>query len=149
VSETLILGSWAENKALAAPLRHAVFVEEQGVPAEMEWDAEDDLCLHAVLLADDGAAAATGRLLPVFEDGDDTGLCRIGRMAVRRPLRGQGLGAQVLDALVMASRLRRDAGVLLHAQTSAQGFYAGRGFVSRGEIFDEAGIPHIEMVLRF
>lgn len=149
MNEKLILGIWAECKHLAAPLRKAVFVDEQGVPAELEWDAEDELCLHAVLMADDGAATATGRLLPVFEGGDDTGLCRIGRMAVRRSLRGQGRGAQVLDALVMASRLRRDAGVLLHAQTSAQGFYAGRGFVSRGEIFDEAGIPHIEMVLRF
>ena len=145
----LILGSWADCEALAAPLRHAVFVEEQGVPAELEWDADDVSCLHAVLLADDGSAAATGRLLPVFEEGEDRGLCRIGRMAVRRPLRGRGHGARVLDALIGASRSRGDSGVVLHAQTAAQGFYAGRGFAIRGEIFDEAGIPHIEMVLRF
>ena len=149
MTTTLLLGSWAELEPLAAPLRHAVFVEEQGVPAELEWDEGDALCLHAVLMAEDGAAAATGRLLPAENIGGEAGMCRIGRMAVRRSLRGLGYGAQVLDALVMASRQRHDAGVVLHAQTSAQGFYAGRNFVRHGEIFDEAGIPHIEMVLRF
>jgi len=143
------LGSWAELRALAAPLRQTVFVDEQRVPADMEWDECDPLSVHAVLPALDGTAAACGRLLPTDREGDDAGFCHIGRMAVRRDLRGRGLGAQVLDALVAASRERGDAGVVLHAQCSAQGFYAGRGFIARGETFDEAGIAHIAMVLRF
>ena len=143
------LGSWAELQALAAPLRQAVFVDEQRVPADMEWDEYDPLSVHAVLPAPDGSAAACGRLLPTDREGADAGFCHIGRMAVRRDLRGRGLGAQVLDALVAASRGRGDAGVVLHAQCSAQGFYAGRGFIARGETFDEAGIAHIAMVLRF
>jgi len=143
------LGSWAELQALAAPLRTAVFVEEQRVPAELEWDEADALSVHAVLPDADGTAAAVGRLLPVLAAGPDAGFCHIGRMAVRRDLRGRGLGARVLDALIGQSRRRGDAGVLLHAQCSAQGFYAGRGFLARGDRFDEAGIAHIEMVLRF
>lgn len=146
---SLQLGSWDELKDMATPLRMAVFVDEQGVPAEMELDDDDPRCLHAVIVAADGAAVATGRLLPVFPDGDDMGLARIGRMAVNRAHRGNGLGARVLDALLLASRQRGDAGVVLHAQCHASGFYAGRGFGVRGDTFDEGGIEHIEMVQRF
>lgn len=143
-------GSWNDLRHLATPLRMAVFVEEQGVPAEMEIDADDPFCLHAVVVVEDGRyAAATGRLLPVLADGADAGLGRIGRMAVSRMHRGTGLGAQVLDRLLLAARERGDAGVVLHAQCRASGFYAGRGFVVRGDTFDEAGIEHVEMVLRF
>ncbi|MCZ2495750.1 GNAT family N-acetyltransferase [Xylophilus sp. Kf1] len=145
----LRLGSWAELGRLATPLRMAVFVDEQGVPAEMELDDDDPACLHAVVVSEHGEAVATGRLLPVFADGPDQGLARIGRMAVQRDRRGTGLGAQVLDRLLMASRTRGDIGVVLHAQCRACGFYAGRGFTVRGEVFDEGGIEHIEMVLRY
>ncbi|WPB59244.1 GNAT family N-acetyltransferase [Xylophilus sp. GOD-11R] len=145
----LRLGRWSELQSWAAPLRLAVFVHEQGVPIDMEWDEDDALSLHAVLVGADGAGAATGRLLPVFQEGADIGFSRIGRMAVRRDRRGQGLGALVLDALLHAAIHRGDAGVLLHAQCSAQGFYAGRGFEPRGDVFDEAGIAHIEMIRRF
>jgi len=145
----LQLGSWDELKALAAPLRMKVFVDEQGVPAEMELDDDDMHCLHAVIVDDAGRAVATGRLLPVFADGPDQGLARIGRMAVNLEHRGIGLGARVLDALLSASRRRGDAGVVLHAQCRASGFYAGRRFVERGETFDEGGIEHIEMVVRY
>ncbi len=142
-------GSWDELKALALPLRMAVFVDEQGVPAEMELDDDDPHCLHAVVVGDDGGAVATGRLLPVFPDGPDQRLARIGRMAVSLEHRGTGLGARVLDSLLAASRQRGDAGVVLHAQRGASGFYAGRRFIERGEPFDECGIEHIEMVLRY
>lgn len=150
---TLRLDSWDALKDVALPLRMAVFVDEQRVPAEMELDEHDPLSLHAVLPDDDGSALATGRLLPASRHGEDChmvgagGMARIGRMAVRHDRRGLGLGAQVLDALVQASRHRGDAGVLLHAQCSALGFYARRGFAARGERFDEAGIEHVEMVL--
>ena len=145
----LRLGDWQALQALAAPLRTAVFVEEQGVPAELEWDADDAVCLHAVLAAGEGPASATGRLLPAFDAGPDAGYARIGRMAVRAGLRGAGLGAQVLDALLAAAARRGDLGVLLHAQCSAEGFYARRGFRPRGEVFDEAGIAHVEMTVTF
>ncbi|MES2184269.1 MAG: GNAT family N-acetyltransferase [Pseudomonadota bacterium] len=147
----LRLGSWTNLQAAAAPLRLAVFVHEQSVPEDMEWDADDAVSLHAVVLDGAGAALATGRLLPtlVAGAGADAGMAYVGRMAVARSARGTGLGGRVLDALVAQARGRGDRGVVLHAQCYAQGFYAGRGFVTRGLPFDEAGIAHVEMVLVF
>lgn len=137
----LITGHWNQLQALAAPLRTEVFVREQGVPQDLEWDLEDLSAVHAVLQDPQGQVLATGRLLV-----HAPGVGRIGRMAVRAERRGQGLGRQVLAGLIEVARRRGDRMVLLHAQTSARGFYARQGFVARGEVFDEAGIEHIEMV---
>ncbi len=137
----LHLGTWQDLKALAAPLRTEVFVHEQQVPAEMEWDADDASALHCVATNRLGMALATGRLLR-----HAPGVARIGRMAVKKALRGSELGRRVLDALVHEARARGDREVLLHAQCSAEGFYRRAGFVPRGAVFEEAGIAHIEMV---
>lgn len=134
-------GTWAELGQDAGAIRTEVFVQEQGVPADMEWDASDATCLHAVAYNRLGMALATGRLL---EHGP--GVAKIGRMAVRQPLRGSGAGRAVLDALMQAARERGDREVLLHAQLSAAGFYARAGFAERGPRFDEAGIAHMLMV---
>lgn len=135
-------GNWAALQADAAPLRTAVFVEEQGVPVEMEWDADDATALHAVSHNRLGVPVATGRLL-----ASDQGVAHIGRMAVTRLLRGGGFGREVLQVLVAAAQARGDREVRLHAQRSAEGFYRRQGFVPQGETFEEAGIPHVAMVL--
>lgn len=128
----VVLGSWAELAAEAAPIRFEVFVEEQRVPAEMELDEFDALSCHALALAD-GRPVGTGRLLP---DG------HIGRMAVLEGWRGQGVGAAVLQALIAEADRRGMAQLALSAQTHALGFYARFGFVAEGEVYDEAGLPH-------
>ena len=87
-----------------------------------------------------GMPLATGRLL---DHGAGQG--RIGRMAVHRVLRGSRMGRDVLHALLQAARQRGDHEVMLHAQRSAEGFYDRLGFQVRGEPFEEAGIPHVEM----
>ncbi|HNU12273.1 MAG TPA: GNAT family N-acetyltransferase [Rubrivivax sp.] len=135
------LGSWADLQHDAGPIRTAVFVEEQGIPAEMEWDAADAGCLHAVAYNRLGVPLATGRLLEHVP-----GTAKIGRMAVLSSVRGGGIGRAVLDALMDAARARGDREVLLHAQTSAAPFYLRAGFQPRGPQFDEAGIAHVEMV---
>jgi predicted GNAT family N-acyltransferase len=132
----IVVGNWDELRAHAQPIRFEVFVDEQKVPAEIELDEMDAVCMHAVAYADDGAPLATGRLLP---DG------HVGRMAVRKPGRGQGVGGAVLQALIKAARERGDREVILSAQTHAEPFYAAHGFVREGEEFMEAGIPHITM----
>jgi predicted GNAT family N-acyltransferase len=137
----LVTGHWNQLQALAAPLRTEVFVREQGVPQELEWDMDDLSAVHAVLTDDDGQALATGRLLV-----HAPGVGRIGRMAVRADRRGQGLGRQVLSGLMAVARNRGDHQVVLHAQTRARGFYARQGFAAQGPVFEEAGIEHIEMV---
>lgn len=135
------LGSWAELGAAAAAIRQTVFVEEQKIPAEMEWDAADESCLHAVAFNRLGVALATGRLLPHVP-----GVAKIGRMAVLRKMRGGAVGRAVLEALMQAAREQGYRELLLHAQLSAAGFYGRAGFTQRGVIFEEAGIGHVEMV---
>ncbi len=134
-------GEWASLGRDASAIRTAVFVEEQRIPAEMEWDSADAQCLHAVAYNRLGRPLATGRLLQHVP-----GVAKIGRMAVGQAVRGGGVGRAVLDALMQAARTRGDREVLLHAQTSAAPFYAKAGFLPRGAEFEEAGIPHLEMV---
>jgi YbgC/YbaW family acyl-CoA thioester hydrolase len=133
-------GGWAELAGDARRIRTRVFVEEQRIPKELEWDEADVTALHAVAYNRLDQAIATGRLLQPAP-----GVARIGRMAVHRVLRGSGIGRQVLQALLEAARDRGDREALLHAQCSAEAFYREAGFSARGEIFHEAGIAHIEM----
>ncbi len=133
-------GNWNDLSALASPLRLQVFVEEQGVPAELELDEWDPRSVHAVVTNRLDMPIATGRLLPA-----DQGVSRIGRMAVSQPLRSTGLGRQVLDHLMQVARERGDQAVVLHAQQTAQAFYERAGFAVEGEPFEEAGLAHITM----
>jgi YbgC/YbaW family acyl-CoA thioester hydrolase len=135
------VGDWATLGKDASAIRTEVFVEEQRIPADMEWDAADAECIHAVAYNRFGLPLATGRLLQHVP-----GVAKIGRMAVLQTVRGSGVGREVLLALMKAARGRGDREVLLHAQTSAAPFYARAGFSPRGAEFDEAGIPHIEML---
>ena len=134
------IGDWDALGHHAARIRSEVFVDEQRIPADMEWDDGDAAAVHAVAYNRLGQPVATGRLLQQVP-----GVARIGRMAVHRALRGSGVGRQVLQALMDVAANRGDYEVMLHAQSSAQEFYLGFGFVPRGEPFDEAGITHIEM----
>nr|MDP2191279.1 YbgC/FadM family acyl-CoA thioesterase [Rhodoferax sp.] len=135
------LGTWRELGASASKVRTEVFVDEQRVPVEMERDEADETAVHALARNRLGLPVATGRLLQ-----HAPGVSRIGRMAVNRVLRGSNLGRDVLRALMQAATQRGDHEVLLHAQRTAEGFYARLGFLPRGEPFEEAGIVHIEMV---
>ncbi len=134
------IGNWHALGTEARALRTAVFVDEQGIPAELEWDAADDTAVHALARNWLAVPVATGRLLQ-----HAPGVGKIGRMAVSRVLRGSNLGRDVLQALMQAACDRGDHEVLLHAQRTAEGFYARLGFTRRGEPFEEAGIVHIEM----
>jgi predicted GNAT family N-acyltransferase len=116
------LHDWPAARSEASTIRYRVFVEEQHVPAVLELDAHDPVCLHALARTADGYAVGTGRLLPATAHA---GLVygHIGRMAV----------------------LRGDAEIVLSAQTHAVGFYASFGFAQMGETYIEAGIPHQDM----
>lgn len=127
---------WSDARAEAQRIRETVFVSEQGVPAEIELDDWDERCEHAIAYDAGGRAVGTGRLLP---DG------HIGRMAVLREARGEGVGGRLLEALIERARERSMRRVALNAQTHAAPFYARFGFVVAGETFMEAGIPHVAM----
>jgi len=126
---------WEAARAEASRIRTTVFVEEQGVPANIEMDEMDAACTHAIAYVE-GRAVGTGRLLP---DG------HIGRMAVLKESRASGVGGAILARLVEEARRRGMKEVVLSAQTHALGFYRKHGFREVGAIFEEAGIPHQEM----
>ncbi len=136
MTPTIVIGDWDSVRAHAQALRIEVFVVEQGVPVELEWDEADEVSIHAVAYDDEGQPVATGRLLP---DG------HIGRMAVRKSARGQGIGAEVLRALLAEAKRLAYRELILHAQTHAVGFYLKHGFAIDGNEFTEAGIPHYRM----
>jgi YbgC/YbaW family acyl-CoA thioester hydrolase len=136
----IVVGRWAELEKDAGSVRTEVFVQEQGIAREDEWDEADKTAVHVVIYNQLGQPLATGRLLTY-----QAGVSKIGRMAVKRVLRGSRLGRQVLDALMTVAQERDDQEVVLHAQRSAADFYKRCGFAERGEPFDEVGIPHIEM----
>jgi len=133
-------GTWNDLKAFASPLRYEVFVNEQEIDPELEWDAADETAVHAVVLNKLGQAVATGRLLQ-----PQSHVAQIGRMAVNKALRGGSLGRLVVSTLIDKARQRGDREVLLHAQCSAGGFYRRLGFTAHGDIFLDADIEHIEM----
>ena len=137
---TLKTGSWDSLKDKAQTVRTQVFVQEQGIDTKDEWDTADASAVHAVVTNRLGDPLGTARLLE-----KSPGVAQIGRMAVVRVMRGSGLGRDLLKALVDISKARGDREVFLHAQCSAQAFYAHAGFVPVGEPFDEVGIAHIEM----
>jgi predicted GNAT family N-acyltransferase len=129
----------ADERAEVAALRTRVFVEEQGVPPEIEQDAADESAVHVLSRDDSGRVVATGRLLVA---GVTAG---IGRMAADASVRGQGHGAAVLEELHRQARLRGVTEIALHAQVTARGFYERAGYTAVGDEYEEAGIRHVTM----
>jgi glucose-6-phosphate 1-epimerase len=127
--------SWADAATGLSAIRRAVFIEEQQVPEELEWDGEDAAALH-VLVTEDGQPVACGRMLA---DG------HIGRMAVLPHYRQKGIGRLVLKTLLMEAEKLRRGRVFLNAQIQAAGFYARYGFKQVGGEFPDANIPHVRM----
>ena len=136
-------GDWAALGEGARAVREAVFVQEQGIAREDEWDEADHTAVHALVTNRLGMPVATGRLL--VEGAPGSGTARIGRMAVDRTLRSSGVGRQVVQALEQAARARGDTRVVLGAQRSAEGFYGRLGYTPYGEPYEEVGIPHVGM----
>lgn len=135
-SVSIDVGDWISLETALKCVRGAVFVVEQGIPDELEWDENDASGRHALAWID-GRPVGCGRLLP---DG------RMGRMAVLAEYRGHGVGRRILEALIHAARQEGMSLLQLHAQIHALGFYEKAGFVADGPPFDEVGIPHQRMV---
>lgn len=130
------LGNWQQLQADCRMLREIVFIQEQNVPPELEWDGLDQTGIHAIAYDKAGHAIATGRVLP---DG------HIGRMAVLAHWRNKGVGSTILQLLVKYALEQLGCKPWLDAQTHAVDFYLRHGFEVRGEIFTDAGILHRHM----
>ncbi|WP_427923027.1 GNAT family N-acetyltransferase [Streptomyces sp. cg40] len=138
----------ADREACSA-VRKEVFVVEQGVPQELEYDEYDAVATHVLAVREDGLPLGTGRLLygeaaAAKTDGDLT-VGSLGRLAVTKEARGLGVGVALVRAIEDAARARGLAAVDLHAQTHALGFYERLGYEAYGPEFPDAGIPHRAM----
>jgi predicted GNAT family N-acyltransferase len=123
------------DRPLLQQLRRQVFINEQAVTEEDEWDASDPVSVY-VLATRNREPVGTGRLTP---DG------KIGRLAVLSEFRGRGVGGRILQMLIQEAYHRGLVQVTLHAQLHAQSFYEKHGFRAEGAAFDEAGIAHRRM----
>jgi predicted GNAT family N-acyltransferase len=126
----------------AFEVRYEVFVDEQGVPGELEADEFDPVAIHLVAIRDD-KVVGTLRIL------DHGGAAKIGRVAVRAAARRDGIGARLMERAAAIALERGFAEIVLHAQVAVAGFYRRLGYVEEGDLFDEAGIPHIAMRKKF
>ncbi|HEX7047172.1 MAG TPA: GNAT family N-acetyltransferase [Gammaproteobacteria bacterium] len=132
----LRLAHWPKDINPIREVRTEVFIEEQNVSQEEEWDGLDDQCLHVLALDDNDDPIGTGRLLP---EG------KIGRMAVLAHWRGKGVGAAILEMIMQEAEARGFTEVKLAAQVHAVPFYEKFGFTAYGDEFMDAGIPHYWM----
>ena len=130
------IADWRADKDSLAQIRRLVFIEEQNVPEELEWDEFDDSSIH-FLVTLEAQTIACARLKP---DG------QIGRMAVLAEYRNQGTGRKLLQFILQKAKQQKLKKVYLHAQVTAVSFYEKQGFIAVGDIFYEANIPHCEML---
>ena len=130
---------FSDHESEIRAIRETVFINEQGVPADLEWDNQDDAAQHVLAYDHDNHPIGTGRILPSG---------RIGRMAVLNAWRRQGIGAAMLQQLLVLARAKGHDHVYLAAQTQAAAFYQQHGFKPKGPVYQEAGILHQKMICR-
>ena len=136
---TVHLITWHDGEPLLRAIREKVFMQEQGVSAELEWDGKDDKCHHALALTANGEAIGCGR---ITADG------HIGRVAVLPEWRMKHIGTAILELLVDYARTQNYPQVELNAQVQALPVYKKFGFEAEGEEFLDANIPHRKMTLQ-
>jgi predicted GNAT family N-acyltransferase len=134
---TITRTTWRESEPVLRSIRQQVFIDEQCVPKDLEWDEYDNDAIHILVQDSDDQPIATARLLA---DG------HIGRMAVLTPWRRRGIGRAMLETLLQYCR-EKNLKPYLDAQTHALGFYEKMGFNMTGDEFLDAGIPHRKMIL--
>jgi predicted GNAT family N-acyltransferase len=134
----------------ALAIREVVFIEEQHVPEGIERDEADAAAYH-VLAVQGGHAVGTGRLVMLPNPpANETGKwAQVGRMAVLQASRKHGTGSKLMHALESEARRREASGIILNAQLTALEFYKKHGYQPQGPVFEEAGMPHLEMHKRF
>jgi predicted GNAT family N-acyltransferase len=136
---TVHLISWHDGEPLLRSIREKVFIQEQSVPDELEWDGQDAACHHALALSGNGEAIGCGRITPKGH---------IGRVAVLPEWRHKRIGTAILELLVDYARSQNYAKVELNAQVQAIELYKKFGFEAKGKEFMDANIPHRKMTLQ-
>jgi len=138
------VADWQQYQQVLADIRTRVFVQEQQVSAADEWDGLDESATHFIVQRESGEIVGCARLLR--EQGTQGQVFHIGRVAILKPFRGQGLGLALMRFILQHCQQLAPANpIYLHAQCERQEFYERLGFVAHGDVFMDAGIPHISM----
>jgi predicted GNAT family N-acyltransferase len=136
---TVSLVCWHDGEPLLKSIREEVFIREQAIPAELEWDGQDEGCRHALALSHKGDAIGCGRM---------SASGHIGRLSVLPQWRKQKVGTAIMEALLDYARAHDYKKVDVDAQTHAVPFYRSFGFAEHGKEFIDAGLPHIKMTMK-
>lgn len=137
----IIFGQWTDLETHAKLIRSQVFIQEQNIPEEDEWDEQDAISLHFVIYdvsTDSKNPIATARLLPNNS---------IGRVAVLKEYRGQGVGRLIMQKVIEQAKFEKRAWLKLSSQVHAIQFYESLGFNMQGTEYLDCGIPHIDMMM--
>lgn len=135
----ILSGNWAQFEQAAKLIREQVFIQEQHIAPEDEWDAEDAVSLHFIVYDQEAQPIATARLMNSNS---------IGRVAVLKAYRGKGIGKLLMEAVISQARIERRDFLKLSSQGHAISFYAGLGFAAEGEEYLDCGIAHIDMRMK-
>ena len=143
---TIHLTNWQVHHADLIKIRTDVFMHEQYVSPIDEWDGLDEQAQHFLVRSSTEQAVGCARLL--LEEHNGRALCNIGRVAILKPFRGQGLGHELMAFIIdYCKKIAQGSTIYLHAQIDRRHFYEALGFVVQGDEFMDAGIPHISMYL--
>lgn len=146
MSHTFMLANWQTHSADLVKIRTEVFMQEQQVSAADEWDGLDEHAVHFFVLSATSEPVGCARLLS--EKSADITLYHIGRVAILKPFRNQGIGHQLMQFIIAyCKQTAPENSIYLHAQTERRTFYETLGFIAEGDEFMDAGIPHISMYL--
>ena len=146
MTHSILLTHWQQHQTDLMNIRTAVFMHEQQVSAADEWDGLDEHAIHFLVLSATGTPIGCARLLA--ETTDNKTLFHIGRVAILKTFRNRGVGHQLMQFVIAYCKKSAPlAPVYLHAQIERRHFYETLGFTAKGDIFMDAGIPHICMFL--
>lgn len=142
------VGHWDCFKQQLVPIREAVFIQEQQVPVELEWDTYDQTATHLLVLDQRQAGIACARLLFNTQSADNhiQIIAKIGRMAVMKSHRSQGIGKAILHKAIEIAHMNKQDTIQLSAQVQAVPFYEKSGFVVMSTPYLDANIWHVDMV---
>lgn len=143
INYSVRIATWPQDQKALQLLREKIFIIEQHVPVELEWDGLDENCMHVLASLDTGPAIGTARL----HINEETHVGHIGRMCVLPAYRRSGVATSLLRLLLNQATQLKLKGFQLNAQTYITAFYEQFGFVCNGDEFLDAGIPHLQMRL--
>lgn len=133
---------WIDGLSQLKNIREKVFIQEQKVTPQLEWDGMDEKAIH-FLVFNDKAAIGCARAIVIKDH------MQLGRMAILKEYRGQGIGSALLEKAMTIAKLNQLSAIYISAQCHAIDFYKKFGFEVKSDIYLDAEIPHRDMTLDF